>query len=229
MLFFQLADNTQSQEKLRDEIKDIFDAQGKIIYDKLIDHPFLDQVFHETLRLHPIGTVTNRECTEDIELEGVKGKIYKMKKGESVMIPIYSIHRDPGKSTVNPSDENSNLNWSCADYYSQPDMFIPERFDAEHGGLKAFKDRGVYLSFGDGPRMCLGMRFALMQSKAAVAEIVRNFDISVSTKTQVPLVIDPKEYINVKTGGVWLDFKPVVTAWILVSLKRSTVTSYGSR
>lgn len=71
-------------------------------------------------------------------------------------------------------------------------------------------DKGVLLSFGDGPRICLGMRFAKMQAKAAIVELVRNFDITVNGKTQHPLVIDPKEYINVKTGGLWLDFKPIL-------------------
>jgi cytochrome P450 len=62
----------------------------------LVDHEYLDQVFHESLRLHPPATITNRECTEAVELEGVKGKMYQMKVGDSVMIPIYSIHRDSG-------------------------------------------------------------------------------------------------------------------------------------
>lgn len=97
---------------------------------------------------------------------------------------------------------------STLEYYPEPEKFKPERFDPEHGGLKAFKDKGVFLPFGDGPRICLGMRFALMQSKAAIADIVRNFEIKVNNKTQRPLIIDPKEFINVKTGGVWLDFKP---------------------
>lgn len=68
-----------------------------MIHDKLVDHEYLDQVFHEGLRLHPPATITNRECTEDIEIEGLKGKKYQVKKGDSMMIPIYSIHRDPGK------------------------------------------------------------------------------------------------------------------------------------
>lgn len=96
------------------------------------------------------------------------------------------------------------------EYYNDPEEFIPERFDQEHGGLKAFIDKGVLLPFGDGPRICLGMRFAKMQAKAAIVELVRNFEISVNEKTQRPLVIDPKEFINVKTGGLWLDFKPIV-------------------
>lgn len=86
---------------------------------------------------------------------------------------------------------------------------MPERFNPENGGIKAFRDKGVLLPFGDGPRICLGMRFALMQSKAAIAHIVRNFEISVNEKTMRPLVIDPKEFLNVKAGGIWLDFKPI--------------------
>jgi cytochrome P450 len=35
------------------------------------------------------------------------------------------------------------------EYYPKPDEFIPERFDAEHGGVKAFKDRGVLIPFGN--------------------------------------------------------------------------------
>lgn len=94
-----------------------------------------------------------------------------------------------------------------SEYYPEPEKFIPERFNPEHGGVKAFKDKGILLPFGDGPRICLGQRFALMQSKAAIAEIVRKFEISVNDKTQRPLVLDPKEFINVKIGKLWLDFK----------------------
>lgn len=86
---------------------------------------------------------------------------------------------------------------------------MPERFNSENGGLKAFKDKGVYLAFGDGPRICIGMRFALMQSKAAIAHLVKNFEITVNEKTKQPLTIDPKEFLNIKIGGIWLDFKPI--------------------
>ena len=53
------------------------------------------------------------------------------------------------------------------------------------------------------------MRFALTQSKAAIVEILRNFEVIVNEKTQEPLILDPKEFLNVKAGGIWLDFKPI--------------------
>ena len=53
------------------------------------------------------------------------------------------------------------------------------------------------------------MRFALAQSKAAIVEIIRNFEISVNQKTQRPLTIDAKQFMNVKTGELWLDFKAI--------------------
>jgi hypothetical protein len=54
------------------------------------------------------------------------------------------------------------------------------------------------------------MRFALMQSKAALAAIVKNFELSVNEKTQDnPFVIDPKQFLNIKVGGLWLNFKPI--------------------
>lgn len=63
-----------------------------------------------------------------------------VKKRMTVCISIYSIHHD---------EEN----------YSNPETFDLERCSAENGGLKTFKDKGVYLAFGDGPRICLGIKY----------------------------------------------------------------------
>lgn len=120
----------------------------------------------------------------------MKGKSVVIEKGMNVFIPLYQFQRD-------------------AEYYPMPLEFKPERFDAEHGGVKAFKDKGVFLTFGDGPRVCLGMKFATMQSKVAIIEVIKNFKISVNDKTEKKLVNDPAEFMNVKRGGLWLDFAPI--------------------
>jgi cytochrome P450 family 6 len=122
------------QNKLREKInKELIDSNGKINYEKMLDHEYLDQVFYEALRLHPPLGIYNRECNEQIVLEGAKGKKFVVPKDFSVNIPVHSIQRD-------------------SEIFPNPDEFIPERFDPENGGVKAFADRGALIPFGDGPR-----------------------------------------------------------------------------
>lgn len=43
--------------------------------------------------------------------------------------------------------------------------------------------------------------------KAALAEVIQNFEITVNSKTKEPLVFDPAYILLVNTEGVWLNFK----------------------
>ena len=43
----------------------------------------------------------------------------------------------------------------------------------------------VYMPFGNGPRNCLGMRFALMNMKLAVVKILQNFSLQTCEETEV--------------------------------------------
>lgn len=45
---------------------------------------------------------------------------------------------------------------SHPDFYEHPEKFDPDRFDESKGGVKRFKDAGVFIPFGNGPRQCLG-------------------------------------------------------------------------
>lgn len=48
-----------------------------------------------------------------------------------------------------------------------------------------------------------------MQCKTAIVMIVKNFILSVNEKTQdQPLKLDPNESLNIKIGGLWLNFEP---------------------
>lgn len=96
-----------------------------------------------------------------------------------------------------------------SEYYPNPDAFNPGRFDPEHGGVKAFKDRCVLIPFGDGPRICSGMRFAYVQIKAAIVEVVRRFEISVDEQTPESLTISPTEFMNVMNHKLMLNFKQI--------------------
>ncbi|KAL7036971.1 hypothetical protein ACKWTF_009021 [Chironomus riparius] len=131
---YELARNQKAQEKLREEINANLDDEGEhITFETIMELEYLDQVFHEALRLHPPIVYTTRVCAESFEIDGAKGHKYQMKKGDVAMIPIYSIHRDP-------------------DHFPHPESFEPERFDASNGGVKAFTERCVLLPFGSGGR-----------------------------------------------------------------------------
>jgi len=60
-----------------------------------------------------------------------------IEKGQKLIIPIHSLHYDPK-------------------YYNDPEVFNPERFSLEE---KCKRPSGVYLPFGDGPRICIGIIF----------------------------------------------------------------------
>ena len=56
--------------------------------------------------------------------------------------------------------------------WDDPDAFVPERWL----GLSA--DPRAFMPFGLGPRVCIGRRFALIESRAAVADIVRRYELT---------------------------------------------------
>jgi cytochrome P450 len=184
----QLGRNPQAQKKLRDELLSEFPNEDDVNYDKLLEHPYLDQVIYESLRINPPIVFSNRECSEDITIDTHKGKVF-IEQGTRLFVPLLSIQNDP-------------------EYFHDPEKFIPERFDH---GIKEYCDKGVLIPFSDGPRKCLGMRYALLQLKCAIYGIVRSFEISVDTeRTASSLEIDAGEFLmNVKKGGMWLNFKPI--------------------
>lgn len=97
-MHFKLARNQNVQDKLREELKHAADYDShRIAYEALMDLPYLDQVVHESLRMNPPLTFSNRVCTEPIEIAGVKGHKFTIEKGMRVFIPLLSFHHDPGK------------------------------------------------------------------------------------------------------------------------------------
>nr|QBC73089.1 cytochrome P450 mono-oxygenase [Osmia bicornis] len=177
---YELAQNQEIQDKLREEIKE-FDAKnnGEWKYETVKQMKYLDKVFRETLRKYPPLSFLSRKATENYTFENPKLTVLKDAK---VWIPLFSIHRDP-------------------EVYPYPDKFDPERFSED-----AVKVRHPmhYLPFGDGPRNCIGARFAIYQSKIGIITILRNFKCDILEKTEIPYEFDPVAFIMCPKNGLYI-------------------------
>ncbi len=63
--------------------------------------------------------------------------------------------------------------------------------------------RYAFLSFGQGPRACLAMRFALLEAKIGLMSVIRHFKLLPSSKTVDKIVLDPKSGLAGNIGGLW--------------------------
>ncbi|XP_021934430.1 cytochrome P450 6k1-like [Zootermopsis nevadensis] len=177
---YELALNPDIQERLRAEIDTVLGKHGgNITYESIFEMEYLDKVVNETLRKYPPVTVLTRECTKPIKLRGTD---VTLEKGVQVLLPILGLHHDPK-------------------YYPDPERFDPERFSEEE---KKNRPPFSYLPFGEGPRICIGMRFGLIQTKVGLISIISNFDVQPSEKTQVPLAYDKNALVLTSAGGMWL-------------------------
>ncbi|XP_016983314.2 uncharacterized protein LOC108047584 [Drosophila rhopaloa] len=182
-IMLMLGRNPEDQQKLREEV-----GKEELTFDQMSELPYLDACIYETLRLFSPQVAARKLVTEPYDFVNKNGVTVRVNPGDVVTIPVKALHHDP-------------------QYYENPMAFKPERFLEINGGMKKYRDRGVYLAFGDGPRHCPGMRFALTQLKAALVEIVRNFEIKVNPKTRSDNQLDDTFFMATLKGGIWLDFK----------------------
>lgn len=65
--------------------------------------------------------------------------------------------------------------------------FDPERFNEENINARpAF----TYFPFGEGPRLCIGMRFAMMQIRLGLSAFISNFRVDICPETPKEIKFD---------------------------------------
>ncbi|XP_034946484.1 LOW QUALITY PROTEIN: cytochrome P450 6k1-like [Chelonus insularis] len=177
---YELAIATEVQEKLRIEIMETLKKhQGKLSYEIINEMKYLNMVVQETLRKNPPGVLLRRETTVSYTIPGSKVTI---PAGTMVHIPIYCFHHDER-------------------YFLKPEKFEPERFMEENQ-----RHPMSYLPFGDGPKNCIGARFAIYQSKLGLIAILKHFRVRPSKFTIIPYKIDKTAFVLAPAGGVKLKF-----------------------
>ncbi|CAG9827672.1 unnamed protein product [Diabrotica balteata] len=187
---YELAANQDYQKKLREEIMETLDqCHGELSYEALLKMKYMDMFVSESLRKWPVAIVTERQCTKDyiIKPERPEEAPITIKKGMSILMPVYPIHRD-------------------SKYYPDPDKFDPERFSDEN---KSKINPYTYLPFGLGPRNCIASRFALLEIKVVFFYLLKDFEIIPVEKSQIPLVISKENFNLTSEGGFWFGLKRI--------------------
>jgi len=185
-LTFHLAKNPEVQEELYREISEVREAlNGKpVTYEALLKMKFMDMIVSEGLRIQPPAPQIDRSCTKPYKMDLGNGKSVTIQKGDIILLPFYQLHHDP-------------------EYFPNPEKFDPYRFsDDKKDSIVA----GSYLPFGLGPRACIGSRFALMEAKLLLFNVIANFEIKQSAKTPKELTFEPTLNPRIKEN-VYLNFK----------------------
>jgi len=173
---YNLSLDENVQDKLYDDIMTVLKKYKKIDYEAVAKMTYLDQVFCESLRLYPPAMRTDRQCNQSCEIGP-----YHIPKDMIVNISIVGVHH-------------------CEEFWPEPEKFDPDRFSPEN------RDNIVpysFIPFGAGPRNCIGMRLATLESKIAMAQIVKNFKIKRCEKTEVPIKI--RNFgLTIPVNGIWV-------------------------
>lgn len=180
----ELGVNQDVQQRLYEEILNVQkQLDGKpLSYDSLQKMKYMDQVISETLRRWPQVPGSDREVTKPYVLENSNGDRIQLNVGDSVLIPGQGIHMDE-------------------QYYPNPTKFDPERFNDENKGNLT---TGVYMPFGIGPRACIASRFALMECKVFIFDLLSKYSFEKCAKTQDPLIMRKNVATNTAENGFWI-------------------------
>ncbi|KAJ8019995.1 Cytochrome P450 3A11 [Holothuria leucospilota] len=182
MTSYLLATHKEEQEKLIQEIDKFTPRKEDLTYENLSKMEHLDCLIREALRFYPPVSITDRvNDKEDIVVKGIT-----IPKGFAIFVPIYAIHHDP-------------------DVWDEPEEFRPERFSKENRSkIRALS----WLPFGDGPRMCLGMRLALMEIKFALVRVLQEFQFETCSETEIPPILNTKTAFICPANGIKLQVVP---------------------
>ena len=159
MLLQHLKDSNWTDQQIYDELVTLFIAGQEttsnalaFAFHMLAQHPeWIDKVrddeearkafIQEVLRFYPPAWAISREALEEDEIMGAS-----IKKGDTVFLSIYAMHRHP-------------------EYWKNPEVFDPSRDF----------NKAAYMPFGLGPRMCIGNHFALMEMDIILKETLELF------------------------------------------------------
>ncbi len=154
-----LAKDQDAQERLRAEVESVVGARDVSAedVDRLI---FLRQTLQEAMRLFPPAIGVGREPRENVTIGPLD-----LAEGELVIVASWCVHRHA-------------MIWDDPHGFD-PDRFGPDKAKARH--------RCAFLPFGAGPRVCVGMSFAMIEMVVILATLIRAFRFKTIAQHRISL------------------------------------------
>lgn len=153
--FYELGRRPELQKSLREEIKSVI-GEGTISLESIKDLHLCRSYFNEILRLYPPIWSMSREALGDDIIPLQNGEEVFLPKASTVMMCAYAMQR----STT---------------YWNHPEALIADRF------VKAEKHEGYkFFPFGGGPRVCMGQRFAEVESVVMLVMFLQRYDFTLT-------------------------------------------------
>ncbi|CAB3254030.1 unnamed protein product [Arctia plantaginis] len=161
-VIYHLAWHPEHQQRLYDEILNLKQKyEGEDLSPSALSElTYYNCVIKETLRHFPPMGWLDRVATKDYQID------------ENLTIPAGTpVYLNAVGMQVDPQ------------YFPDPMVFNPDRFLPEN---ERNNTPFTFLPFGDGPRACIGMRFAFHVLRQALSSIIYNFEIRVVPDTPKP-------------------------------------------
>ncbi|XP_043212504.1 cytochrome P450 CYP12A2-like [Amphibalanus amphitrite] len=152
-----LAVHPECQERARQEVLAALPSAGdQPTADTIPQLSYLKACLKEALRIHHVTAGVGRVLSKELVLSG-----YTVPAGVRCVPLSMLMALDPH-------------------LFPEPERFLPERWLRSSPQYQKVAQY-AYLPFGHGPRMCVGRRFAELESWVAAAQLLRQFRITTST------------------------------------------------
>jgi cytochrome P450 len=145
--FYLLARHPEVEARLAAELDEVLQGQTPTAA-HVPRLRYAEWVVKEAMRLYPPVPSIGREAVDDCEIGG-----YPVPRGTQITLGQWVVHRDPR-------------------WYDDAEAFRPERWDND---LARRLPRGAYFPFGDGPRVCIGNHFAMMEAVLILATVAQRY------------------------------------------------------
>ncbi len=188
--FYLLAQSPECADRLAAELHDVLGQRSPSVAD-VPNLRYTEWVIRESMRLYPPAWGIAREALADCEIGG-----YHVPKGTQIFMVQRLVHRDER-------------------WFDDPEAFKPERWDND---LVKRLPRCAYFPFGDGPRICIGNHFAMMEAVLLLATIARRFHVEIEPGQTLELLpsitLRPRSPILMRLRSIdsWAERTPATTA-----------------